>query len=490
MTTPPIFIKLNQYPPMKSNPKLYPIRPYHERYRDYIAKREQIFTVDAVTNPIKKIPKRSTIRLREYYKRLKINSKYIISSIINNTRDKRFYAKVMFLDFCECGLLDTGANISCIGSSLATYDFSQCAQFSPVKSWVKTADGSIQKTLGYLEVDVQFQNESQRLKFLIVPAFTQRLILGLDFWKAFRLAEDVFESAIVSEPFSSPNPSVFSVVNDDPQKEKTKFHDETKYPLQLSQKQQLDIIIDLFPSFSKQGLGRTKLIERVLGEAKPVKQRFYPVSPAVEKLIFQEVDRMLNLGVIEPSNSAWSSPMRLVVKPNKIRLCLDARKINQVTKKDAYPLPSIEGILDLKDAYWQVALSEKYKALTAFTVPGRPLYQFVVMPFGLCNAAQTMCRLMDQIIPADLKHCVFGYLDDLVIITEDFPTHISVLVRIADEFRKANLTLNIEKCQFCVVRSKYLEFIIGHGGYKPILKRLNPLRNGLCQKHSNKCVDF
>lgn len=54
MTTPPIFIKLNQYPPMKSNPKLYPIRPYHERYRDYIAKREQIFTVDAVTNPIKK----------------------------------------------------------------------------------------------------------------------------------------------------------------------------------------------------------------------------------------------------------------------------------------------------------------------------------------------------------------------------------------------------------------------------------------------------
>lgn len=86
------------------------------------------------------------------------------------------------------------------------------------------------------------------------------------------------------------------------------------------------------------------------------------------------------------------------------------------------------------------------------------------MPFGLCNAPQTMCRLMDQLIPPDLKHCVFGYLDDLVIITEDFSTHVSVLVRIAHEFKNANLTLNIEKCQFCVTQVKYLGYVIGHGG--------------------------
>ncbi|XP_065356057.1 uncharacterized protein LOC135950441 [Calliphora vicina] len=226
------------------------------------------------------------------------------------------------------------------------------------------------------------------------------------------------------------------------------------------------------------GLGRTTLIthEIDVGDSKPIKQRFYPVSPAVEKLMYKEIDRMLELGVIEESTSAWSSPMRLVVKPNKIRLCLDARKLNNVTKKDAYPLPNIEGIfsrlpkanliskLDLKDAYWQIGLADQSKALTAFTVPGRPLYQFVVMPFGLCTAPQTMCRLMDQLIPPDLRHCVFGYLDDLVIVSEDFQSHLTTLVKIADQFRRANLTLNIAKSAFCVTQVKYLGFVIGNGG--------------------------
>ena len=168
--------------------------------------------------------------------------------------------------------------------------------------------------------------------------------------------------------------------------------------------------------------------------------------------------------------------MRLVVKPNKIRLCLDARKLNLVTKKDAYPLPNIGGIfarlpkanliskLDLKDAYWQIGLDEASKPLTAFTVPGRPLYQFVVLPFGLCNAPQTMCRLVDELIPADLKNSVFGYLDDLVIVSEDFESHIEVLVRLATQFRRANLTLNVAKSKFCVTRVHYLGYIIGEGG--------------------------
>lgn len=210
--------------------------------------------------------------------------------------------------------------------------------------------------------------------------------------------------------------------------------DRNLFPLSEHQQHQLNAIIDLFPNFQTQGLGRTSLIKHAIdvGDVTPITQRFYPVSPAVEKLMFKEIDRMLELGVIEPSSSAWSSPMRMVIKPNKVRLCLDARKLNSVTKKDAYPLPNIEGIfsrlpkaniiskLDLKDAFWQIPLEEKSKELTAFTIPGRPLYQFVVMPFGLCNAPQTMCRLMDEIIPADLRYCVFGYLDDLLVVVRRF----------------------------------------------------------------------
>jgi len=154
--------------------------------------------------------------------------------------------------------------------------------------------------------------------------------------------------------------------------------------------------------------------------------------------------------------------MKLVIKPDKVRLCLNARKLN----KDAYPLASIEGILsrlpkaemiskiDLKDAYWQLGLTERAKALTAFTVPGRPLYQFVVMPFGLCNAPQAMSRLMYAIIPDDLRYCVFGYLDDLCVVSDSFENHVEVLVRIANQFKLANLTLNVTKSKFCVKETR------------------------------------
>lgn len=94
------------------------------------------------------------------------------------------------------------------------------------------------------------------------------------------------------------------------------------------------------------------------------------------------------------------------INPAKVRLCLNSRKVNSPTVKDVYRLALIVGILSslpkvafrkdlhLKDAFWQISLDEESKEKTIFTVPGRPLYQFVAMPCGLCNASQTMCRLM------------------------------------------------------------------------------------------------
>jgi len=71
---------------------------------------------------------------------------------------------------------------------------------------------------------------------------------------------------------------------------------------------------------------------------------------------------------------------------------------------------------------------------------------------------------MDQLIPPDLRHCVFGYLDDLCVVTEDFASHLSVLVRLAEEFRKANLTLNVDKSEFGVTSINYLGYVIVSGG--------------------------
>lgn len=148
------------------------------------------------------------------------------------------------------------------------------------------------------------------------------------------------------------------------------------------------------------GLGTTDLekhtIDLVEG-AQPFVDRPYPLSPAMQKVVDDKVDKILSLGVIEECNTPWSNRTIVVRRPGKARFCLDSRKL---TVKDAYPLPCINDILsridrthyvssvDLKFAYWQFELDNKSKQI----VPGRILYQFRVMTFGLCNAAQRLVR--------------------------------------------------------------------------------------------------
>jgi len=103
--------------------------------------------------------------------------------------------------------------------------------------------------------------------------------------------------------------------------------------LSEAEKLRLVHVINSFPSFAQEGLGQTGLITYTIdvGSAKPVKQRHFPVSPAVEKSMYAEIDRMLQLGVTEESESAWSSPIVMVTKPGKVRICLDCRKVNSFT---------------------------------------------------------------------------------------------------------------------------------------------------------------
>lgn len=116
---------------------------------------------------------------------------------------------------------------------------------------------------------------------------------------------------------------------------------------------------------------------------------------------------MLTDGVIRKSTSPWSSPILFLPKKDGFyRFCVDYRKLNAVTKRDAYPIPYISSILDrlrgasylssldIKSTYWQIYLSDRSKKFIAFTIPGRGLHQFGRMPFGLHNSPATWQRLM------------------------------------------------------------------------------------------------
>lgn len=118
----------------------------------------------------------------------------------------------------------------------------------------------------------------------------------------------------------------------------------------------------------------------------------------------------------------------------------------------------------MKDAFLQIPLSATSKEKTAFAIPGKPLFQYKFMPFGLFNGPQTMSRLMDKVIPSRLRENVFIYLDDLLVCSADFDSHIKLLREVALCLRAAKLTINVGKSKFCQREIKYL--VVGQGCLK------------------------
>lgn len=369
-------------------------------------------------------------------------STIISCSIVEN--DNRPYVKLNIANKTFTGLMDSGANVSILGRNSLEFIKQGNHPYHRIQSCIRTADGTKNEVHGYVSFEITYNGITDTLRFFIVPSLIGELYLGIDFWHKFRVVPYCVNEIISVEP----------------------NEDSNKHFLTVTQRHELDSVIANFPSFEKKGLGRTHLIEHKIdtGDSPPVKQRHYPISPAVQDAMYLELDRMLKMDVIEEcDHSPWSSPVVLVKKSNgKVRLCLDSRKVNQATKKDAYPLPLIDGLLgrlnetkfisslDLKDAFWQIPLALESRDKTAFVVPGRPLYRYKVTAFGLCNAPQTMCRLMDKVIPYRLHGKIFVYLDDLLIISATY-----------DE-----LTINVEKSHFLLREIKYLGYLVGEKGLR------------------------
>ncbi len=171
---------------------------------------------------------------------------------------------------------------------------------------------------------------------------------------------------------------------------------------------------------------------------------------------------MLDRGVIEPCQSSWASPVVLVTKKDgSTRFCVDYRKVNEVTKKDAYPLPRIDdtvdalrasqyfSTLDLYSGYWQVKMDPDDIDKTAF-VTRQGLFRFTVMPFGLCNAPATFKRLMELVLSGlNWKICLI-YLDDVIVYGGNFYDSLDRLKIVSQRIREANLKLKPSK--WCLMR--------------------------------------
>ena len=181
-------------------------------------------------------------------------------------------------------------------------------------------------------------------------------------------------------------------------------------------------------------IGKTTLIKHKIntGNNTAIAKPAYKSNPVKRAFIEKEIKEMENNGIIRKSTSPWSSPVVVVPKKEGTwRFCVDYRKLNQITEVDRYPLPRIDEMLesfrtaswfttlDLASGYWQVEMSERDKKKTAF-ITHKGLYEFNVMPFGLCNAPGTFQRLMNHVLQEFLGKFVAVYIDDIIIYSNSF----------------------------------------------------------------------
>ena len=228
-------------------------------------------------------------------------------------------------------------------------------------------------------------------------------------------------------------------------------------------------------------LGCTDLVRHVIdtGDHSPVRQPPHRTPMVYRDKIEQLVDEMQGRGIIQPSTSPWASPVVLVPKKDgSLRFCVDYRRLNSITKKDVYPLPRIEDIfdtlggakfftsLDLASGYWQVELDEDARTKSAFaTYQG--LFEFLRMPFGLCNAPATFQRVMQHILAGmEWRHC-FVYLDDILVVSRTFEEHIEHLREVFKRLRSAGLRLKPKKCLILRDEVPYLGHVISARGIRP-----------------------
>lgn len=237
---------------------------------------------------------------------------------------------------------------------------------------------------------------------------------------------------------------------------------------------------DCFSSTSR--VGQTPLTKhRIITEetARPIRQNPYRVAQKEREVIQQQVKKMLEDDVIQPSKSPWASPVVLVKKKDgSLRFCIDYRKLNNVTKKDVYPLPRIDDSLDrlrharyfssmdLKSGYWQIEVDERDREKTAFVTPDG-LYEFKVLPFGLCSAPATFQRLMDTVLSGLKWKTCLVYLDDVIVFSATFEEHLKRLLSVLQAIRSAGLTLKPEKCHFGFEELQFLGHVVSQEGVKP-----------------------
>ncbi|KII72210.1 hypothetical protein RF11_03746 [Thelohanellus kitauei] len=392
-------------------------------------------------------------------------NKFYLSSIHTSRRSGCLNLKILPLNTDVESLVDSGACASVISYEIAKKFIIK----SNIQKFTTVSGDSI-NSLGSVEIPFILNGLKFSWTFFVLQSPAFPIILGRDFITSNKLLIDLnSESILLSR----------SRIENSIEKASDKLCNITDIFKKWD---------SLFAS-SKGENGFITLADHKIntGDHEPIRCRPYRLPMFKIPEVKQMIQELLDSNIIRPSSSPWCSPITLVGKKDgSTRLCVDFRKLNAITKKDNYPLPLMEElidklsgasyftVLDLKNGYWQCPLSEGDREKTAFCPgPGMGTYEFNVLPLGLSNAPATFQRVMDNII-GDSSYAS-AYLDDIIIFSSDLESHFSHIDEIFAKLSQAGVKLKKEKCSVAKTEISYLGFIISRCGIRPDPSKTDPL---------------
>ena len=256
-----------------------------------------------------------------------------------------------------------------------------------------------------------------------------------------------------------------------------------KYQLDSTTQQQLDNLLGTFKdqfAKDKMTICTTPLTQMSIdtGDSDAVSQKPYAVAMKHYNWVKEEIDKLLEAGVIRNSHSSWLAPIIVVPKGDGGKhLVIDYRALNKVTRKFVWPMPKVEDIfsqlngakyfstLDLRAGYHHIGLTTDSIPRTASMSPfGK--YEYVKVPFGLAQAPAYFQELMTGVLK-DLPFAM-AYLDDIIIYSSTPEEHLQHIKTVFKKLCHANLSMKLGKCHFFAKEIQYLRHILGTEGIKPV----------------------
>lgn len=410
-------------------------------------------------------------------------------------------------DFTVSALLDSGSVCSIMSQDL----FSRIKQHKCITHVEPTSMKCLTASKEPLRVDVKcfciikLDQFTWKIPILVAPSLSCDLILGANFMSHTRLVLDMEKKNIYFK--FKPNYLIDLLLSCTVPSGVSSATDNCLDPLScLDPKHAADIrsLMLKYSDVLTSELGLTDLItyKIQLSDSTPVKSHPYQLALPKFNFMREHINKLLDLGVIQPSSSPYASPAFLVTRPDKKpRLVVDYRKLNQKVVLEAVPLPNLHNVaqwfakakyfsvLDLSSAYHQIPLSPESRPITAFCTPWM-LYEYTRLPFGLSSGAQILSRLLDLVFHDIKFRCVFNYLDDIVVFSESWDDHVRHLTDVFERLRKAKLTINPEKVKFGVSEISFLGHIISSQGVRVDPDRTASIRSFPAPKDAKGIARF